>query len=80
MLPRYLREERGKLLSRLDGLSERDVRWPGTPTGTHLLGLVEHVAGVELGHLGDVFDRTPAAWAAHRRRPAAVAETAAGTS
>ncbi|SDT38976.1 Protein of unknown function [Friedmanniella luteola] len=57
MLQRYLTEERRNLLSRLDGLSERDVRWPGTPTGTNLLGLVKHVASIELGYLGDVFDR-----------------------
>ncbi|WP_091418008.1 DinB family protein [Friedmanniella luteola] len=57
VLQRYLTEERRNLLSRLDGLSERDVRWPGTPTGTNLLGLVKHVASIELGYLGDVFDR-----------------------
>jgi len=28
-----------------------------TPTGTNLLGLVKHVASVELGYLGDTFDR-----------------------
>jgi uncharacterized damage-inducible protein DinB len=57
VLQRYLGEERHQLLSRLDGLSERDVRWPGTPTGTNLLGLVKHVASMELGYLGEVFGR-----------------------
>jgi len=57
VLQRYLRQERAGLLSRLDGLPERDVRRPLTPTGTNLLGLVKHVASVELGYLGDVFDR-----------------------
>lgn len=57
VLQRYLAEERRGLLGRLDGLSERQVRWPGTPTGTNLLGLVKHVASVELGYLGGVFDR-----------------------
>ena len=47
MLQRYLAEDRVGLLGRLDGLSERDVRRPLTPTGTTLLGLVEHEAGVQ---------------------------------
>ena len=42
---------------KLDGISERDVRWPMTQTGTNLLGLLKHVASVELGYFGEVFDR-----------------------
>jgi uncharacterized damage-inducible protein DinB len=57
VLQRYLTRERASLLSRLDGLGEREVRWPMTPTGTNLLGLVKHVASVELGYFGEVFDR-----------------------
>jgi uncharacterized damage-inducible protein DinB len=57
VLQRYLSRERASLLSRLDGLGERDVRWPMTPTGTNLLGLVKHVASVELGYFGEVFGR-----------------------
>jgi uncharacterized damage-inducible protein DinB len=53
----YLRTERASLLAKLDGLSERDVRWPMTPTGTNLLGLVKHTASVQLGYLGEVFGR-----------------------
>ena len=30
-----------------------------TPTGTNLLGLVKHVASVELGYFGEVFGRDP---------------------
>jgi uncharacterized damage-inducible protein DinB len=56
----YLRSERASLLAKLDGLSERDVRWPMTPTGTNLLGLVKHTASVQLGYFGDVFDRPSA--------------------
>ena len=41
----------------LEGLSEYDIRRPPTPTGTNLLGLVKHVAGMELGYLGDAFGR-----------------------
>ncbi len=40
---------REALLWKLDGLSELDIRHPMAPTGTNLLGLVKHVAGVELG-------------------------------
>lgn len=56
-LLRYLQEARNALLWKLDGLSEYDVRRPFTPTGTNLLGLVKHVAGVELGYFGDTFGR-----------------------
>lgn len=50
-LQRYLQQGRDGLLRSLDGLSEFDIRRPLTPTGTNLLGLVKHVAGVELGYL-----------------------------
>jgi uncharacterized damage-inducible protein DinB len=56
-LHRYLRVRRDNLLGKLDGLSEYDVRRPLTPTGTNLLGLVKHVASMELGYFGDVFGR-----------------------
>ncbi|QFQ98385.1 DinB family protein [Streptomyces phaeolivaceus] len=53
----YLRSAREALLWKLDGLSEYDARRPLTPTGTNLLGLLKHAAGVELGYLGDTFGR-----------------------
>ncbi|WP_167047827.1 DinB family protein [Salinibacterium sp. ZJ454] len=56
-LHRYLVAGREALLWKLDGLSEYDVRRPLVPSGTNLLGLVKHVAGVEAGYLGDVFGR-----------------------
>lgn len=56
-LQRYLQGARDTLLWKLEGLSEYDVRRPLTPTGTNLLGLVKHAAGVELGYFGDVFGR-----------------------
>lgn len=56
-LQRYLQRSREALLWKLEGVSERDARWPMTGTGTNLLGLVKHVAGVELGYFGEVFDR-----------------------
>ncbi|MFI0789803.1 DinB family protein [Streptomyces lydicus] len=56
-LLRYLQEGRDALVWKLDGLSDYEVRRPLTPTGTNLLGLVKHVAGVELAYLGDTFGR-----------------------
>ncbi len=56
-LLRYLQDARDALLWKLEGLCEYDVRRPLTPTGTNLLGLVKHVAGVELGYFGDTFGR-----------------------
>ena len=47
----YLRTRRAHLVGKLDGLSEYDIRRPMTPTGTNLLGLVKHVASVELGYM-----------------------------
>ena len=57
MLARYLDVAHDALLWKLDGLSEFDLRRPLTPTGTNLLGIVKHLAWVELGYLGDVFGR-----------------------
>jgi uncharacterized damage-inducible protein DinB len=56
-LHRYLRTARQALRWKLDGLSEYDLRRPMTPTGTNLLGLVKHVASVEVGYFGDTFGR-----------------------
>jgi uncharacterized damage-inducible protein DinB len=56
-LLRYLQAAREALLWKLDGLSEYDIRRPLTPTGTNLLGVVKHVASVELGYFGDTFGR-----------------------
>ena len=50
-LHRYLQQSRDSMLRALDGLGEYDVRRPLTPTGTNLLGLVKHLAGIELGYL-----------------------------
>lgn len=53
----YLQESRERVLSSLDGLGEYDIRRPMTPTATNLLGLIKHLAGVELGYLGDSVGR-----------------------
>jgi Protein of unknown function (DUF664)/Domain of unknown function (DUF4440) len=62
---RYLQAGRDAILWKLDGLDERDIRRPLTSTGTNLLGLVKHLAGVELGYFSAVFDRpfdVPGPW------------------
>jgi uncharacterized damage-inducible protein DinB len=56
-LHHYLQEAREALLWKLDGLGERDLRLPRTPTGTNLLGIVRHVANVEIGYFGPTFGR-----------------------
>ena len=56
-LQRYLQTARDALLWKLDGLSEYDARRPMTPTGTNLLGLLKHLAYVEMGYFGATFGR-----------------------
>lgn len=71
-LQRYLQSGRDALLWKLNGLSEYDVRRPLTPTGTNLLGLVKHLASIELGYFGDTFGRPsdePLPWHADDAEP-----------
>jgi hypothetical protein len=56
-LRRYLQQARDVMLWKLDGLSEYDIRRPLVPTGTNLLGLVKHLAGVEFAYFGTTFGR-----------------------
>ncbi|MDO4018551.1 DinB family protein [Clavibacter michiganensis] len=56
-LIRHLRLAREALVWKLEGLGEHDIRRPLVPTGSNLLGLVKHAAGVEAGYLGFVFGR-----------------------
>lgn len=58
-LHRKLKVSRANLLANLDDLGEYDLRRPMTPTGTNLLGLVKHLAGLEYGYLGDCVGRSP---------------------
>ena len=53
----YLKTARDSLLTKLDGLSEYDIRRPLVPTGTNLLGLVKHVGSVAVGYFGETFGR-----------------------
>ncbi|MBO0813023.1 MAG: DinB family protein [Microlunatus sp.] len=57
VLKRYYNRSRDSFLWKLEGLSERRLRMPLTPTGTNLLGLLKHVASVDVGYLGLVFGR-----------------------
>jgi hypothetical protein len=52
-----LTSRRSAVVSKLEGLSEYDLRRPMTPTGTNLLGLVKHLAGLEYAYLGDALGR-----------------------
>lgn len=56
-LHRYLQDSRDAVLSGLEGLSEYDMRRPMTPSATNILGLVKHLATMELGYLGDCVGR-----------------------
>ena len=57
LLQKYLQSARDAVVWKLEGLSAYDARRPLVPTGTNLLGLVKHLAGVEFGYFGDTFDR-----------------------
>ncbi|MEU3624988.1 hypothetical protein BS329_36620 [Amycolatopsis coloradensis] len=59
-LRHYLQRSRERVLGSLDRLTEYDLRRPMTPTGTNLLGLVKHLAGIEFGYLGDCVARPSA--------------------
>lgn len=57
VLHRYLQHARDAMVWKLGGLGEYDLRRPLVPSGTNLLGLVKHLAGVEAGYLGATFGR-----------------------
>jgi uncharacterized damage-inducible protein DinB len=57
VLRHYLQANRDALLWKLEGLGERDLRMPRTATGTNLIGIVKHMANVEIGYFGDTFGR-----------------------
>ena len=58
-----LRAVRETMIWKLEGLSEYDVRWPLTYTGTNLLGLIKHLSVSQAWYFGDVFGRPfPGQW------------------
>ena len=68
----YLQRGRDAVVWKLEGASQLDVRRPLTPTGTNLLGLVKHLAGVDAGYLGEAFGRPfpgTIAWTADDAEP-----------
>jgi len=52
-----LQHQRDALLQKVEGLPERELRLPRTPTGTNLLGIVKHCLNVEHGYFGPTFGR-----------------------
>ena len=60
ILHEHLRGSRAAMLDKLEGIGDYDRRRPLVPTGTNLLGLVKHLAGLEYGYLGSCFGREPA--------------------
>ena len=58
-----LRRIREVMVSKLEGLSEYDVRRPLTATGTNLLGLIKHLSMWEAAYFGEVCARPfPGEW------------------
>ena len=57
VLRRYLAQLHDAVRWKLEGLSERRLRLPLTPTGSNLLGITKHLAIVEFGYLGDCMGR-----------------------
>ena len=57
VLKDYLQGARDTLVWKLDGLSERELRLPRTPTGLNLLGIVKHALNSEVAYFGPTFGR-----------------------
>jgi len=53
----YLQAARDAVVWKLAGAGDHDVRRPLTPTGSNLLGIVKHLAHVELGYFVSSFGR-----------------------
>jgi uncharacterized damage-inducible protein DinB len=47
VLQRFLDKMRNAVVADSEGLSDQDARTPGVPSGTSILGIVQHLAGVE---------------------------------
>jgi uncharacterized damage-inducible protein DinB len=72
ILVRYLNSARTALRWKAEGLTEYDLRRPLTPTATNLLGLLKHMATMEIGYFGDVFGRPmgePLPWLSENAEP-----------
>ena len=64
MIEAFLDWQRATLLCKLDGVSDEDLRRPGTASGLTLLGLVKHLADVERGWFREAFagESLPGTW------------------
>ncbi|PQZ97369.1 hypothetical protein CQ017_14040 [Arthrobacter sp. MYb224] len=58
-LRNYLNEARNTVLWKCQGLSEELARRPMTDTGTHMLGVIYHLAITEYGYFGECLGRVP---------------------
>jgi uncharacterized damage-inducible protein DinB len=59
MLEAFLDFHRATLLWKVSGLTDEELRRPGTPSGVSLLGLVKHLADVEQSWFVEVFAGEP---------------------
>lgn len=57
LLRTFLDQQRDVLMWKLQGLTDRQLRQPMTPSGLYLLGIVKHHAGVEQYWLCHLFGR-----------------------
>mgnify|MGYP006279077569 CR=1 FL=1 len=57
VLQRYLNSARDALMWKAEGLSDYDLRRPLTASGTNILGVIKHLASVDMGYFTDVFGR-----------------------
>jgi uncharacterized damage-inducible protein DinB len=64
MLETFLDWHRATVLVKIDGLSDEEMRRPGTPSGVSLLGLVKHHAAVERHWFRRIFagEDVPSVW------------------
>ncbi|UYQ78139.1 DinB family protein [Glutamicibacter sp. JL.03c] len=58
LLLEYLGDARQAVIYKAQGLSDRLARKPLTPTGTHILGVVHHLAITEYGYFGQCLGRS----------------------
>lgn len=58
LLQEYLSDAREAIVYKAQGLNDRLARKPLTPTGTHILGVIHHLAITEYGYFGECLNRT----------------------
>lgn len=47
VLLRFLNKMRNAVVATTDGLTDEQLRTPGVPSGTNLIGIIQHLTGVE---------------------------------